>query len=124
MAFSPETYALLKAQGGGGSFPSDPTAGYDIVITASDNEWLSTTTFTLTRGTSSAVWDKLNNGEYVRALIICDVSWYTFPAIYTYDSIGAYQTSTEGTVGFFFFDNYSSAPRYIYIESDGTVYLD
>lgn len=97
-------------------------SSYDIVVTAGDNHWDSSTIFTLTSGTTSAVWNKLTNGDYVRALVILDCSSYTYPMVYTYDSLYIMQLSTEGSISICIRDLDNDAWRTITVESDGTIF--
>lgn len=92
---------------------------FDVVIGASDTNFTSSTTFTLVKGTASAVWNKLTNGEYARALLIADGSWATFQFVLTYESWQAAQTSTEGIVVFYFFDRFNNQTRTIGVDSNG-----
>lgn len=92
---------------------------FDVVIRASDTNFTSVTTFTLVKGTASAVWNKLTNGEYTRALLIADGSGATFQFVLTYESWRASQTSTEGMVVFYFFDRYNNQPITIGVDSNG-----
>jgi len=98
--------------------------GYDIVITASDINFNSGSTFTLTKGTAADVWDKITDGDYVRALLICDLSWATFPFVETMDSFFIRQTSTDGLIVCAFHDVEANTMRYIAIDSNGDVWLD
>ena len=92
---------------------------FDVVIRASDTSFTSATTFTLVKGTASAVWNKLTNGEYTRALLIADGSWATFQFVLTYESWRAHQASIEGMVAFDFFDRYNNQPISIGVDSNG-----
>lgn len=104
--------------GGGGGY------GYDIVITANMFTFTSSTVFTLVEGTSTDVYNKLADGDYARALLICDGSTRTFPAVLTLDSYIVEQGSQEGSIIASFYNHFNDTGSVsLCVMSDGTVFF-
>ena len=98
---------------------------YDIVISADQYPVSSSTTFTVLSGSSTACYNKLQDGDpLVRALLIFDITWATFPISLMLNSTRIQCFSTSGDVGIFFPDSYGGSDIALFAAADGTVVLD
>lgn len=98
---------------------------YDIVISADQYPASSSTNFTVLSGSSTACYNKLQDGDpLVRALLIFDITWGTFPFSLVLNSTRIQCVSISGNVGIYFPDLYGGGGIALYAAADGTVGLD
>lgn len=100
---------------------------YDIVISADQYPVTSLTNFTVLSGSPIACYNKLQDRDpLVRALLIFDITWGTFPFSVVLNSIHISCTSVSGDVRIYFSDSYPSGGGDIalYAAANGTVYTD
>lgn len=132
MSYTPTTWttgdtitatALNKIENG----IADAGSGYDLVIKADQFPPSSLTNFTILSGNSTAVYNKLANGDpLVRAILVFDETNLTFPTTEIFMSCKIWCLSTEGDIeaSFFGINGNNLHTVYLFVNSDGTVVLD